>query len=80
MNRYPCLRGFDSYPKDDNAELETFVRNRLSGRVLDLRVLLQDDGVVLCGHTHTYYAKQLAQHAVMKATDRPIVANLIEVC
>jgi hypothetical protein len=80
MNANPCLRGFDSFSVDGNAELESLVRHRVSGRVLDLRVLLQDDGVVLRGHTHTYYAKQLAQHAVMKATDRPIVANLIEVC
>ncbi len=37
------------------------------------------DGLVLEGHTHTYYAKQLAQHAVMEAVDLPIHANEIVV-
>ena len=29
--------------------------------------------------TNTYYAKQLAQHAVMEMTEVPILANEIEV-
>jgi hypothetical protein len=47
----------------------------LGGRVSDLRLLLRDNGVVLQG----YYAKQLAQEAVMKATKLPLLANEIEV-
>ncbi len=61
------------------AELETHVQCRLSGRVRDLHVLLRDGGFVLRGHALTYYAKQLAQHAVMDASDLPILANEIEV-
>jgi hypothetical protein len=61
-------------------QLEARVRCQLSGRVRDLQVLGQDNGLVLRGHTHTYYAKQLAQHAVMEATELPILANEIEVC
>jgi hypothetical protein len=34
---------------------------------------------VLRGVTRTYYAKQLAQHAVMQLTDLPIHANEIDV-
>jgi len=34
----------------------------------------------LRGRAKTYYAKQLAQHAVMEATDLPVLANEIEVC
>jgi hypothetical protein len=60
-------------------QLEARVRCRLSGRVRDLQVLGQDNGLVLKGHTRTYYAKQLAQHAVMEATELPILANEIEV-
>jgi hypothetical protein len=30
-------------------------------------------------HAHTYYAKQLAQQAVLAASSTPIVANEIEV-
>jgi len=33
----------------------------------------------LRGQVHTYYAKQLAQHAVMETTGLPILANEIEV-
>ena len=40
---------------------------------------LQEGGLVLRGHAMTYYAKQLAQHAVMAATSLPIQANEIEV-
>ncbi len=61
------------------AELETQVRARLVGRVSDLFLLVQENGLVLRGHTHTYYAKQLAQHAVMQETQLPILANEIEV-
>jgi hypothetical protein len=61
------------------AELEARVRCRLSGRVQDLQVLGDMYGLVLKGHSHTYYVKQLAQHAVMEATALPILANEIEV-
>jgi hypothetical protein len=40
---------------------------------------LRGGGLILRGLTTTYYAKQLAQHAVMEATAIPIVANEIEV-
>jgi hypothetical protein len=39
----------------------------------------QSQILVLCGHAHTYYAKQLAQHAVMEASSLPIRANEIDV-
>jgi hypothetical protein len=61
------------------AELEAHVQCRLSGRVRDLHVVLRDHGLILQGHALTYYAKQLAQHAVMEASDLPILANEIEV-
>ena len=61
------------------SQLETQVRGRLVGRVGDLHLLVQENGLILRGHTHTYYAKQLAQHAVMQETRLPILANEIEV-
>jgi hypothetical protein len=61
-------------------ELEAHVQSRLCGQVRDLRLSLQDHGVVLQGRARTYYAKQLAQHAVMEATKLPVLANNIEVC
>ncbi len=60
--------------------LEARVQARLMGRVRDLRLSWRGDGLVLRGRAPTYYAKQLAQHAVLEATALPIVANVIEVC
>jgi hypothetical protein len=59
--------------------LEALLQRRLGGRVRDLRVVLRPDGLVLQGRTATYHAKQLAQHAAMDLSGRPIVANDIEV-
>jgi hypothetical protein len=38
-----------------------------------------DKGLILRGYAHAYDAKQLAQDAVMVATELPILANEIEV-
>jgi hypothetical protein len=59
------------------AELELLVACKLAGRVRDLRLRVGDRGVILTGYCRTYYSKQLAQHAVMEATDLPIAANEI---
>jgi hypothetical protein len=64
---------------DESDNLERNVRRRLNGRVRDFRMLFQDNGLILQGHAFTYYAKQLAQHSIMKATRLPILANEIEV-
>jgi len=64
---------------EETARLESHLQGRLSGRVHDFRLLICEKGVVLQGQTRTYYAKQLAQHAVMEATEMPIQANEIEV-
>jgi hypothetical protein len=68
-------------PSTPAEQLEALVRRRLIGRVpvRDLRVLVQGQGLVLQGHTPTYYANQLAQHAAMDVTGLPILANEIEV-
>jgi len=60
-------------------ELETHVQCRLGGQIREFRLMVADKGLILRGHAHTYYAKQLAQHAVMEATELPILANEIEV-
>jgi hypothetical protein len=64
---------------DGTAELIVHVQCRLGGQVRGLRLVATDKGLLLRGRTHTYYAKQLAQHAVMEATGLPILANEIEV-
>ena len=60
-------------------ELELLLQRRLNSRVRDFRLTICDSGLVLQGFTHTYHAKQLAQHAVMEAIDVPICANDIKV-
>jgi hypothetical protein len=52
---------------------------RLCGRVRNFRLADCGYGLILTGQTRTYYAKQLAQHAVMAVTARPLLANEIEV-
>jgi hypothetical protein len=60
-------------------QLENRVQSKLSGRIRNLRLLRHGDGVVLRGFARTFYAKQLAQHAVMTESELPILANEIEV-
>ena len=60
-------------------EIETHVQSVLGGRVRDFCLLVREGGLVLHGYARAYYAKQLAQHAVMEATDLPILANEIVV-
>jgi hypothetical protein len=59
--------------------LEVILQQQLGGRVPDLHVDLQVQGVVLRGHAATYYVKQLAQHTAARLTGLPVLANDIEV-
>lgn len=52
---------------------------KLRGRLTDLRIERQGGGVVLSGTARSFYAKQLALHAVMTGTHLPVVRNEIEV-
>lgn len=61
-------------------QLEGLLQRRLNGRVRDLRLLVQELGIILQGQTSTYYAKQMAQHAAVEITGLTILANEIEVC
>lgn len=51
----------------------------LRGRVSGLRIEVMGKGVILSGSARSFYAKQLAQHAVLRGTALPIVRNAIEV-
>jgi hypothetical protein len=79
MNREPDSPTFEPPTRLTLDDLEQCIRRRLNGRVRDFRLSLRDGGLVLEGHANTYYAKQLAQHAVMEAALLPIQANDIEV-
>lgn len=61
------------------APSEKDVQGQLRGRVRAFQLLMgRDHGLVLGGRAHTYYAKQLAQQAVMEVTNAPIRANEID--
>jgi osmotically-inducible protein OsmY len=59
--------------------IEGFLHRRLNGRIRDLHVVVREQDIILQGHTDTYYAKQLAQHAAAEVSGLPILANEIEV-
>jgi hypothetical protein len=59
--------------------LQTHVQGKLRGRVNDLRILHRNGGLVLRGTSFSFYGKQLAQEAVMAASDLTILANEIQV-
>jgi hypothetical protein len=79
MSQRLDIQGIDALATDCLTELEEHVRCRLSGRVRDFRLTVRDCGLVLRGHAHTYYAKQLAPQAVMEVARVPILVNEIEV-
>jgi hypothetical protein len=59
--------------------LEGLIRLRVSRRIRNLRLVCGEDGLVLRGQAPSFYVKQIAQQAVMEATDMPISANEIAV-
>jgi hypothetical protein len=71
----------DAESRSRAEEWEAIIQRHLLGRVRLrwFRVLVQEQGLVLQGCASTYYAKQLAQHAAMKVSGLPILANEIEV-
>jgi hypothetical protein len=67
-------------PSDFELEqIERQIQSDLSLRVHNFRLQACDDGLILEGRTKTYYGKQIIQHAVMDATNFPILANNIVV-
>lgn len=71
--------GFDCVAHEVLDRLEAQVQGQLAGRLLGFRLKRNDGGVILIGRASSYYTKQLAQHAVMRTTDLPILRNEIEV-
>jgi len=65
--------------EDTAEELTHRLRQHLGSRLRGVRVHVRDNGLILQGVAKTYYAKQVAQHAIMRLTNLPILANEIEV-
>ncbi len=79
MDQQPSQQSVDPSNPEELGRLGELILQRLSGRVLELCLSWRGGGLILHGRATTYYAKQLAQHAVMAATTAPILANEIEV-
>lgn len=79
MLNQPLERTIGREGPNELARLESQLRFHLRGYVCDFRMILQNDGWVLYGCARTYYAKQMAQHGVMKRSNLPIRANRINV-
>lgn len=58
---------------------EESVQCQLAGRVLDLRLLLRDDGLVLQGLCHSHHARQSARRLVVAGTRPPLPVRDIKV-
>jgi hypothetical protein len=65
--------------EEELIRIEEHIQSRLMGRVRDLRLVVRNNCLVLRGHAHTYYAKQLALQVARETTRVPIEANEIEV-
>jgi len=79
MNENHNVETMDAGTHASLAQLEVRLQGLLGGRVRNLRLVPKGDGIILRGFARTYYAKQLAQHAVMRQTPLPILVNEIEV-
>ena len=55
------------------------VRAELGNRLRDFELVPSSGGLILRGRTNTYYAKQLAQHVVMRVSRTRVLANEIDV-
>jgi hypothetical protein len=79
MNGQSTEPSIDLTTANGATELEVRIQCRLGGQIREFRLVVVEKGLILHGRAHTYYAKQLAQHAVMEATELRILANEIEV-
>ncbi len=62
------------------SRIERAIQQETGRGVRSLNVEVGLESVVLTGFCHTYYCKQLAQHAAMSIVRIIVVINSIEVC
>lgn len=74
------LNFLDPPASETNAAIvERLVQTRTGGNIRELRVEMNDSGVILSGRAKTYYNKQMATHATLEALGRVSIRNDIEV-
>ena len=64
---------------DETNAAVAHLATQLRGRLRNIRVIAEPEGVVIRGVANSYYVKQLAQHAIMRKFALPVVANEITV-
>lgn len=64
---------------DDAKAAATHLATQLRGRLHEIRVFAEPEGVVIRGLANSYHVKQLAQHEIMQIFALPVVANEITV-
>jgi hypothetical protein len=79
MNGQTSKEGTSQLCPEEVERLAAHVRCLLGAQVRDLRLVVHDQGLILQGRARSYYAKQLAQHAIMRATTYAFLGNDIEV-
>ena len=60
-------------------DLEVRIQRMLGSRIRDFQIIATADGLILNGSSNSWYAKQLAQHAVIEAMRIGISSNQIVV-
>jgi hypothetical protein len=79
MESQTMVQSIECEGRDELALLEADLQSRLRHYIRDFRMIVHDGGLILYGHTRTYYGKQLVQHGVMERSRLPIRSNNIEV-
>jgi len=79
MNGQGPQQGVGAAAVAEGAEMEAPLLCYQTRQIRNFRLVVLKEGVVLRGRAQTYYAKQLAQHAVLTLMGLPILANEIEV-
>jgi hypothetical protein len=69
----------NTVPQPGLEQAEAVLQQRLNRRVVELRLLQRQGGVILRGYAFSYHAKQLAQHAAMHLLGLRVLVNEIEV-
>jgi hypothetical protein len=77
MTQFSPSHFVDVAAQSEIDQMEIRLQRQLQSIVWEFSLSLFKDGLMLRGHTSSYYGKQLAQHAVMRMTDMPIRSNEI---
>jgi hypothetical protein len=64
---------------DESERIVQLVHQALGNRIRRFELVLHRDGWVLRGQTQTYYAKQMVQQLVMRASSHRVAANEVHV-